>query len=57
MDGWMDRYLMCYAQSVAKGHYQGETKRVPTTRENYDSPLGTHSTVELNEPGRKKLGT
>ena len=47
------------------GSYPVETKGIPTTSENSDSPFNTHSTVEdwrnwgemeSNEPGRQKLG-
>ena len=48
-----------------EGSYQDETKCIPTTGQNSDSLLNTHSTVEdcgnvwkmkLNEPGRQNLG-
>ena len=60
----IDRYLMFYARSTAKGLFQGETKCISSTSKHSDSLLNTYSTVEdwrnlgkmnLNEPGRQKL--
>ena len=43
----MDRYLMFYAQSAAKGHIREiDTKCVPTTTTNYNSLFNIHYTVE-----------
>ena len=59
----MDRYLMFYVQSPAKGHnIRAKQNCFPTTSKNYDALLNTHFTIEdleklkLNEPGRQKLG-
>ena len=61
----IDRYLMFYSQSTAKGHIKVKQNVFVPQEKHSDSLLNTHSIVEdwrnfgemkLNELGRQKLG-